>query len=69
MPADRVRSAFRGDPVNNRRKLVVALGASALAFPLTPYAQPAKVHPRGEECDDDDSYRLRNQRRVDRVIE
>ena len=27
--------------MNNRRKLVLALGAAALASPLTPHAQPA----------------------------
>ena len=29
--------------MNNRRKLIVALGAAALASPLTPLAQPTKV--------------------------
>jgi putative ABC transport system substrate-binding protein len=32
-------SSKKGDQMNNRRKLVIALGAAALGSPLTPYAQ------------------------------
>jgi len=38
------RSAIRGDRMNKRRKLVIALGASALAAPLRSFAQQPRMH-------------------------
>ncbi len=40
IPPSGARACRQGDRMNNRRKIILALGAAALASPLTPLAQP-----------------------------